>query len=791
MLHRKLYVRIWVALLCSAGLVAAQQAAPGTANAVVPPMIKFNGVLTDVNNRPLTGAVGVTFSLYKDTEGGAALWVETQNVTPDKAGHYTALLGSTTSQGLPASLFNSAEARWLGVRINGSDERPRVLLLSVPYALKAADAETLDGMPASAFLQSQNNSPAGNSNGAKAGVGGNGKANFIPIWKNSANLGDSVLFQKSGNIGVGTTSPAALLDVTGTGGFHDTLTLFPNSSHAALSVQGTNFAVSSAGLVNFVSGQSFPGTGTITGVTAGTDLTGGGTSGNVTLRLDTTKVPQLNAANTFTGNQTVNGNLGATGVVTGSGYQIGSNLFAFGNYANGNAFLGFAGNTTTTGTSNTASGVNALFANTTGTYDTAIGAYALLYNTTGSFNTATGFEALLFNTTGSSNTATGNGALAENTTGGGNTATGFSALGINTTGSENTASGYEALFNNTTGQDNTASGTEALVDNQTGSYNTASGAYALADNLTGVANSAFGYFALANNNNGTGGGNGAFGYQALDANTTGSNNDAFGGDALLNNTTGSNNIAFGGSALYSLTSGNNNIAVGNIAGVSLTTGSNNIYIGNRGVSSESNVIRLGSNQTSTYIPGIYGATSGNGIEVFVNSLGQLGTYTSSRRFKYEITDMGTESEVLMKLRPVSFYYKPELDPSHTRQYGLVAEEVAQIAPQLVAYDKDGQPETVRYHAVNAMLLNQVQKQQTTIAQQQSEIARVTQQMAAQREQIRLLRGRLRSQDALLQARLAKLEGNVNALRQAQGLPHEANDAPARLAKTRETTILGN
>jgi hypothetical protein len=151
--------------------------------------------------------------------------------------------------------------------------------------------------------------------------------------------------------------------------------------------------------------------------------------------------------------------------------------------------------------------------------------------------------------------------------------------------------------------------------------------------------------------------------------------------------------------------------------------SNNIDVGNAGVVSESNTIRIGSvgTQTAAFIAGISGVTSASGNAVFVNPSGQLGTTTSSRRFKDDITDMAGESDVLMKLRPVSFFYKPEYDETQTRQYGLVAEEVAQVAPQLVAFDKDGVPQTVRYHFVNAMVLNEVQKQQSTIARQQAEI----------------------------------------------------------------------
>jgi hypothetical protein len=121
-------------------------------NATVPPMVNFSGTLTDLHNKPQAAMVGVTFSLYKDSQGGAPLWVETQNVQPDKSGHYRVMLGSATSEGLPPALFASGEARWLGVQVQGAEEQPRVLLLSVPYALKALDAETLGGKPASAFL---------------------------------------------------------------------------------------------------------------------------------------------------------------------------------------------------------------------------------------------------------------------------------------------------------------------------------------------------------------------------------------------------------------------------------------------------------------------------------------------------------------------------------------------------------------------------------------------------------------------------------------------------------------
>jgi hypothetical protein len=230
--------------------------------------------------------------------------------------------------------------------------------------------------------------------------------------------------------------------------------------------------------------------GTITGVTAGKDLKGGGTSGNVTLNLDITKVPQLNTANTFTRNQTVNGNLSATGLVTGSSFQIGSNLFAFGSYTRENAFLGFAGNTATTGVENTATGFNALSAATTGFNNTAIGYDALLSDTTGSDNTAIGSLALYHNTgdtsgNGLGNTAAGAGALESNRTGDDNTGTGLNALVRNTTGNFNTGAGVGAGLtldiSSITGSSNTFLGTETAMSTGTLNNATAIGANAEVD----------------------------------------------------------------------------------------------------------------------------------------------------------------------------------------------------------------------------------------------------------------------------------------------------------------------
>ena len=355
---------------------------------------------------------------------------------------------------------------------------------------------------------------------------------------------------------------------------------------------------------------------------------------------------------------------------------------------------------------NTALGDSAIGSgNNTGFNNTAIGFNALFSNTTGSFNTATGINALINNTTGNFNTANGSNALPSNTTGDSNTADGYQALLNNTTGVRNTAVGFAALANTTTGDRNTATGRAALPNNTTGARNTGDGQDALFNNLTGNDNAATGHFALFNN-------------------TTGNNNTANGNFALQGNTTGSSNIALGFNA-----------------GGNLTTGSNNIDIGNNGVAAEATTIRIGTQgtQTATYLAGITGKTSPKGMPVFINASGQLGTVTSSERFKDAIKPMDKASEVILALKPVTFHYKKELDPESIPQFGLVAEQVEKVNPDLVVRDGDGKPYTVRYEAVNAMLLNEFLKEHRNVAEQQSTIAELKTTVAQQQKQIEALR----------------------------------------------------
>lgn len=383
---------------------------------------------------------------------------------------------------------------------------------------------------------------------------------------------------------------------------------------------------------------------------------------------------------------------------------------------------------------NTAEGQNALFSLTTGVYNAAVGWFSLESNATGNANTAVGAGAL-FATTADQNTAVGAGALFSNTTGEANAANGVFALFNNTDGSNNTANGPEALFTNRTGQGNTAAGAQALFfndgdpTNNEGSYNSAFGNAALFGNTTGYGNSAFGSGALDSNNSGNF--NTADGFLALGGAfamrdgtvPTGSNNAAFGAFSLSANTEGSGNTAIGTSALAGNT-GSGNTALGIGAGGAVTSANNVISIGSIGQNIDN----------SCFIGNIYSniqpviGTDPDYVTIASNGrLGRSNLNGSSRRFKHDIKPMDKTSEVIFALKPVSFRYNKEYDATQRLSFGLIAEDVAEVAPDLVGRNKKGEPESVRYEQINAMLLNEVLKEhkkvqqlEVTVAQQRND-----------------------------------------------------------------------
>ena len=411
-----------------------------------------------------------------------------------------------------------------------------------------------------------------------------------------------------------------------------------------------------------------------------------------------------------------------------------------GGYPGGNTAEGQAALfSLTNGTYNTGVGLFSLRSNTEGSLNTAIGAGTLLVNT-GSRNTATGAGALLSNTTAEGNTANGTFALFSNTMGENNTANGAFALFSSTEASGNTANGNHALFSNTTGAQNTAIGLQALLNNTTGTGNTANGAFALFAGTTGEINTAFGVEALMNNT--TGSNNTANGAFALESNTTGEGNTASGAAALATNIDGFQNTAIGAHALFQNTAGSNNTAIGFGAG-ELITGNGNVCIGAffPGVPGESNTTRIKNIATTAL---------NTGMLVEVDADGKLGFITSSRRYKHEIEPMDKASEALFALKPVTFRYNGDIDPAHVKMFGLIAEDVAKVSPDLAVRNAKGEVDAIRFDSINAMLLNEFLKEHKKVEEQQAMIAEL-------RKEMETTVARLKEQDSRVQKVSAQIE----------------------------------
>jgi len=379
---------------------------------------------------------------------------------------------------------------------------------------------------------------------------------------------------------------------------------------------------------------------------------------------------------------------------------------------------------------NTADGQLALGSLTTGFYNSAFGIYSLLSNGAANFNTGVGAGTLLANTA-DANTATGAGALLSNTTGDGNTANGAFALFSNSTGAVNTATGADALLNNTTGLANTATGAAALFSTTIGNNNTATGFSALSANMTGDGNTGLGRYALT------------------------------------------------------ITTGSGNTALGAFAGSALTTGNFNIDIGVDviGVAGESNTIRIGANLDDTqgasacHIGGIYNQLGDPATmtAVGIDATGKLATVLSSRRFKRNIKPMDKASEAILALKPVAFHYKS--DSKNTPCFGLIAEEVAEVNPNLVVRDENGNVNSVRYEQVNAMLLNEflkehrkVQEQQTTIGQLKSNAAKQEATISELKSDLQTVVARLKDQDSKIQRVSDEIELSSSAPRMVLSNP---------------------
>ena len=358
---------------------------------------------------------------------------------------------------------------------------------------------------------------------------------------------------------------------------------------------------------------------------------------------------------------------------------------------------------------------------------------------------------------GGANTAIGTGALQFDTAGFWNTAVGVDALGDNTEGNYNTASGVNALWHNISGNNNTATGVNSLWANTTGSANTATGRGALFDNTTGDANVATGLLSMHLNTIGYS--NTATGNRSLYANIDGYNNTVSGFQALSSNVDGHDNTVIGAWAKANSTTGSGNLILGAFAGINDDgVGSNNIIIAHTGVLNDTETTRIGEFQTRAFLAGVRGVTTGNAdaVAVVIDSNGQLGTISSSRRYKEDISDMGSASDRLLQLHPVTFRYKDAYtDGEWPLDYGLIAEEVAEVFPELVVFNKDNQPETVKYRLLSSLLLNELQKQNAELKHQYHV-------NEAQQEQLRSLSGQV-AEIPDLKRQLADLGDLVNKI----------------------------
>ena len=611
-----------LSLLLSLAVLNAQQADVTTANTSVPNLIRYSGTLHSAEGAATSSATpqGVTFSIYKQQDGGAAVWQETQNVTADSNGQYNVILGSTTASGLPDDLFSQQEQRWLGVQVQGQPEQARVLLVSVPYAFKAHEADTLGGLPASAFVKAPpadqssdtavNAAATATSTTVAAGQVGskkklppgpcNPQAGFLTYWDNTGALCASSLVQiANGNIGIGTANPSEPLDVNG---------VINSAQWYDMGEPETRIlSVGNTGLANMSSTNLYVGWGT-----------GASNSGDTN---DNTFVGWNAGQNNSSGNN--NTFVGESAGISDTSGKLNTFVGAEAGYAHStgdtNSFFGFrSGKNNSSGNADTYIGYQAAYSNN-GNNNTIVGRSAG-FNSKGSNNVCVGVSAC-YNNTASNDTFLGYSSGVANTSGAGNTFVGNMAGNANTKGGGNTFIGNNAAVTSADSGGNNCCNT--IVGN---------GAAGIGP-MAGAANSCFGQRACEADT--SGGKNSAYGFLSGYKTTTGSFNSYYGDQSGQNNTVGSYNTFLGISAAgTNFTTGDNNTFVGAFAGDQENNVSNNIEIGNAGPApGGSNSILIGTETAGvnqTYIAGIYQQQSlTNTRSVVIDATGHLGTGTGS------------------------------------------------------------------------------------------------------------------------------------------------------------------
>ena len=766
---------IILALLCSISW------AQRPVGATVPNVVRYGGTLKDAQGALLPSTTeGVTFAIYRQQEGGAPIWIETQNVASDASGQYSVLLGGNSPSGLPSDLFSQEEQRWLGVTVQGQAEQPRVLLVSVPYALRAHDAETLAGRSISDFVLAKDVGSSATttnattleqttasaseastipSHGGRTGAASQGPTNFSGSTTNQI-VGISQA--GTGLALIGTVPNGIAIDA------QVTASTSPNSDGIFGTVQGLGTGVfgnatSPSGWANGVQGNTSSTTGI--GVVALASATSGNTYGVRGYATSTSGTGVGGLANAVSGS--TYGVSGAVASPSGTGVW-------------GQAQAS-SGGTGVWGQSSASSGGTGVWGQSSATTGAGAGVLATAASSSGSALSASessttgltfGVKALVASVGGVAgwfqNTA--NGALIAAASGGGNTqVTEFvvdgggdvTGMGYFNAGATYQIQGIPVLSIGVPvgSQKNLFLGRHAGPANS-GDLNLFVGEDSGFSNTSGTANAFVGV--ESGYSNITGNNNSYLGFQS--GFLSGGNNNTYLGFGIAANSppggdTGSNNTYVGYEAGYANTTGSNNTYLGYLAGVGNSAGSNNIYVGSQGVISDNNIIRIGTQgtgngqQNAAYMAGVYTSTV-SGVPVYVTSNGQLGVLSSSRRFKQDIRNIGDSSDNLMRLRPVSFFYKPEYaNGPQTLQYGLIAEEVAKVYPELVEFSENGEPYTVRYNLLISMMLNELQKQYHQENGQSDTINQQDETIERQRQQIE----ELQKQNSEMQQRLSRLE----------------------------------
>ena len=694
-------LRVLLVLIVLSPSAIIAQSPQAVSSASVPRLININGVFRPANGQPAAAVETVTLSIYADQEGGTPLWRETQTIALDGQGRYTLLLGATQADGIPAAVFGSGDAQWLGTVFEraGEVEGPRVRITSVPYALRASDADTLGGRPAADYLLATAAARDGVSTGA-AGVDGTpgassnvvlaGTDNVLAKYTNGgADIGNSAVYEANGSVGINTATPFDALHVrfnSPSGAF--TGYAVQNTGLSPTAYSGMLFYDQAGALAQFQGFNNSTHEYRINNIARASP--GGAFNGSINFMIGSS--PKLVVA--------TNGNVGIGTAAPAQKLHVAGDVAVDGAIISGSG----TGGSLSAGQVNAVSQFNidgARILAAPGTANLIAGAGAGAALTTGQQNAFFGFEAGAANTAATRNSFFGSGA------------------GRVTTGGSNSFFGGSAGVSNTTGASNVFVGTAAGNGNTTGSNNVFVGAFTAHDSVTMADGNVLVGASAGRTNRGSA--NTYVGSDAGRVATTGSLNAFFGWNTGEAATIGSSNTFIGASAGATNITGGGNTLIGSSTDVAASDLTFATAIGAGSVALDNSTIVLGrsAGQDAVHIWGTLrvGLDGSGALDVCRNANFRLSTCSSSIRYKQQVESYGAGMDVVRRLRPITFTWKSD----GARDLGFAAEEVAAIDPLLATYTDEGEVEGVKYRQLTTVLVNAANEQQRLIEQQQKQI----------------------------------------------------------------------